>query len=80
MSNGLKNMRDFSKKTMKKYISVLLIAAFLILSFYFLDAERILAEVKMLAFNPALMVFILTSYFAAFFARSEERRGGEKFR
>lgn len=55
---------------MKKYISLVLIAAFLILSIYFLDADAILAEIKLLAFNPTFIAFILISYFLAFFARA----------
>lgn len=57
------------KNTFKRIISTLLIAAFLFLTFYYLDAGDMLLEIKMIASRPPILIFILVSYFSAFLAR-----------
>ena len=62
-------MRNFFKAYLKKIISTILIVTFLILSFYFLDADGMLKDIEMLTSRPAVLIFILVSYFTAFLAR-----------
>lgn len=62
-------MRNFFKIYLKKIISTILIVTFLILSFYFLDADGMLKDIEMLTSRPAVLIFIFVSYFTAFLAR-----------
>jgi glycosyltransferase AglD len=62
-------MKKFYKKYFKKTISSILLAAFFILTFYFLNPGSMLNEIKILASRPAVILFILISYFFAFLAR-----------
>lgn len=62
-------MRNFFKKHLKKTISALLIIAFLLLTFYFLDPGTMLKELKVLASRPIMLIMIFVCYFFAFLAR-----------
>lgn len=62
-------MRNFFKKHLKKTISALLIIAFLLLTFYFLDPGTMLKELKVLASRPIVLLMIFVCYFFAFLAR-----------
>jgi len=57
------------KKIFKRTIASLLVAAFLILTFYFLDPGTLKTEIMILASDPVLLLLIFTSYFFAFLAR-----------
>ncbi|MBS8265137.1 UPF0104 family protein [Mesobacillus boroniphilus] len=57
------------KNTYKKLVSVLLVTAFLMMTIYYLDAGRMLDEIKAIASSPGMLLFIFTSYFLAFFVR-----------
>jgi glycosyltransferase AglD len=57
------------KTSFKKLISILLIIAFLIMTFYFLDADIIIGEIKAILTKPGILLFIFTSYFFAFLTR-----------
>lgn len=62
-------MRSSSNNLLKKFISVLLIISFIILSVYFLDAEGITRDIDRLLSKPAILLFIFFSYASAFLAR-----------
>lgn len=62
-------MTDSTIKVGKRLVSALLLSIFVILSLYFLNAESIVNEGRMLAGNPVLLILIMISYFAAFLAR-----------
>jgi glycosyltransferase AglD len=62
-------MKNSFSKLLKLTVSVMLIASFLLLSLFFLDAEIILGEMKDLASRPFLLLMIFFSYFLAFLAR-----------
>ncbi|WLR56134.1 lysylphosphatidylglycerol synthase transmembrane domain-containing protein [Mesobacillus subterraneus] len=57
------------KTTFKKLIAILLITLFLIMTFLYLDAGRLLAEIKAIATSPGVLLFIFSSYSLAFLAR-----------
>ena len=57
------------KTSFKKLTAILLISAFLIMTFFYLDAGGILAEIKAIATKPGVLLFIFSSYFLAFLAR-----------
>ncbi|MEW8970093.1 MAG: lysylphosphatidylglycerol synthase transmembrane domain-containing protein [Mesobacillus sp.] len=57
------------KTSFKKLISILLIIAFLIMTFYFLDAGMIMGQINAILTKPGILLFIFTSYFFAFFTR-----------
>ncbi|WP_226646474.1 lysylphosphatidylglycerol synthase transmembrane domain-containing protein [Mesobacillus subterraneus] len=57
------------KTSFKKWISILLIIAFLIMTFYLLDVGMIMGEIKAIITNPGILLFIFTSYSFAFLAR-----------
>ncbi|MCM3572120.1 MULTISPECIES: lysylphosphatidylglycerol synthase transmembrane domain-containing protein [Mesobacillus] len=57
------------KTTFKKLISILLITAFLIMTFYYLDAGMMIEEIKAIATKPGILLLIFSSYFLAFLAR-----------
>ncbi|MBT2643039.1 flippase-like domain-containing protein [Bacillus sp. ISL-41] len=57
------------KTTFKKLISILLITAFLIMTFYYLDAGMMIEEIKVIATKPGILLLIFSSYFLAFLAR-----------
>jgi glycosyltransferase AglD len=57
------------KTSYRKLISILLIAAFLVMTFYYLDTGNLMAEINAIAAKPGLLLFIFISYFLAFLAR-----------
>lgn len=57
------------KTSFKKFISVLLITAFLVMTFYYLDAGMIIEYMKEILTKPWILLFIFSSYFFAFFTR-----------
>lgn len=63
-------MRNFFNRYVKKTISGLLVTAFLLLTFYFLDLDAMLTEVKVLASRPMTLLLIFVCYFLSFLARS----------
>jgi glycosyltransferase AglD len=57
------------KNSFKKLTAILLITVFLIMTFFYLDAGKVLAEMKAIATKPGVLLFIFCSYFLAFLAR-----------
>jgi uncharacterized membrane protein YbhN (UPF0104 family) len=57
------------KTTFKKLISILLITAFLIMTFYYLDVGKMIEEIRAIATKPGILLLIFSSYFLAFLAR-----------
>ncbi|WP_214906510.1 lysylphosphatidylglycerol synthase transmembrane domain-containing protein [Bacillus sp. ISL-55] len=57
------------KTSFKRLTAILLISSFLIMTFFYLDAGRILAEIKSILTKPGVLLFIFSSYFLAFLAR-----------
>lgn len=66
---GKMKMKNSHLIKIKFVIASALISAFLVLSYYFLDSERMLDEITRLTDSPNLLILIFISYFSAFLAR-----------